>query len=268
MLAALAIGAGLGACTGSTESVPPEPVAWQFTSSFDDAPSFEALFPANGTGWTNVQLVQPDGSHAIVRSTRAFESGLNRVVLDSDRVASRRNSVRFEALSTGSDVSKAALVKEGTDFRPGDWIEFRCKLFLDSTANAENTFFVDFESTQFPGYPGRRIALTSNQSLILESKGTGGTYGSGPNVSAAPQLRIPLPTGRWVDLRLELRLDAGENGQIDLWQDGILRLHSVCQTFPNHPEITKFDWFELGLTANSSGSFQRLWIDDVFLTKL
>jgi hypothetical protein len=55
---------------------------------------------------------------------------------------------------------------------------------------------------------------------------------------------------------------------VDLWQDGILRLHANGRTFPIEPDVTVFDWFEIGLTANSSASFQRLWIDDLELVKL
>ncbi len=243
-------------------------MAWRYTTSFEEAPFFERLFPTDGTDWTNVQLVEPDGAHATVRSERAFGSGNNRIVLDTGRSAHGKQSIRFEAPPTGSDVSKASLVKEGIDFRPADRIVFRCRLFLDSSATSENTFLVDFESTEVPGFPGRRLAISTDQALILESKGTGGPYGSGPNVAQAPGVRTPLPKGRWVDLRLELRLDRGDQGQVDLWQDGILLLHANCQTFPIEPEVTAFDWLEIGLTANSSGSFQRLWIDDIELTRL
>lgn len=268
MLRSLAAFALLGACSGSTESVSSQDEVWRFATSFDEASSFEGLFPPDGTGWTNVQLVEPDGAHATVRSELEFRSGNNRIVLDSERVVTGRHSIRFEAPPTGSSVSKASLVKEGIDFRPSDRIVFRCRLFLDSSATSENTFLVDFESTQVPGFPGRRLAISTDQALMLESKGTGGPYGSGPNVSQVPGVRVPLPKGRWVALRLELRLDRGDQGQVDLWQDGVLLLHATCRTFPIEPEITAFDWIEVGLTANSSGASQRLWIDDVEISRL
>jgi hypothetical protein len=212
--------------------------------------------------------VEPDGKQATVRTAQSFASGQNRIALDSERVFDGKRSLRFEAPPTGSVVSKASLVKEGTTFRPGDHILLRCKVFLDSAGDAENTFLIDFESTQVPGFPGRRLALSSGQAPMLESKGTGGPYGSGPNLTQPTGTRVPLPKGRWVDLRLELRLSRDDSGQVDLWQDGILRLHANGRTFPIEPDVTVFDWFEIGLTANSSASFQRLWIDDLELVKL
>lgn len=241
---------------------------WRFETSFEDVSDFGALFPVDGSGWTNVQLVEPDGKQVTVRSAQGFSSGQNRIALDSERVFDGKRSLRFEAPPTGSVVSKAALVKEGTSFRPGDHILLRCKLFLDSAGDAENTFLIDFESTEVPGFPGRRLALSTDQAPMFESKGTGGPYGSGPNVSQPANSRVALPKGRWVDLRLELRLSRDSSGQVDLWQDGILRLHAKGRTFPIEPEVTTFDWFEIGLTANSSTSFQRLWIDDLELQKL
>lgn len=243
-------------------------MAWHFESSFERVSNFNELFPADGSGWTNIQLVEPDGEQVSVRSAQSITSGQNRIALDSERVFEGKQSILFEAPPTGSVVSKASLVKEGTTFRPGDIILLRCKLFLDSAGDAENTFLIDFESTEVPGFPGRRLALSTDQAPMLESKGTGGPYGSGPNVSQPTGTRVPLPKGRWVDLRLELRLSRDSSGQVDLWQDGILRLHAKGQTFPLEPAITSFDWFEIGLTANSSTSFQRLWIDDLELQKL
>ena len=175
--------------------------------------------------------------------------------------------MRFEAPPTGANVSKAALAKQGVDFRPGDHVLARFKLYLEANGSAENLFLMDFESMELSGYPGRRLALSSAQELILESKNTDGAYGSGPNFKQSNFAKVAMPKGRWVAIRVELVLSRDSNGRAKIWQDGILVVDQTGKTFPSEPDITHYNWVEFGITANSSPGPQTLWLDDISLSK-
>jgi hypothetical protein len=264
----LVIAAFLGACSSSVESEVERPAQdWHFESDFDEARQLVDMFHADLSAWTNVQCVQPEGSQASMPVGLAVVCGANTIGLDTGRADSGPASLRMDASPTGASVSKAAIAKQGMDFRPGDRITARFRLYLEDNGSAENLFLMDFESTEKLGYPGRRLALSSGQELMLESKNTGGAFGSGPNFRQASAAKMPLPKGRWVSIRLELDLARDGQGGVKIWQDDVLVLEARGQTFPTEPEITRYDWMELGITANSSASSQRLWLDDVSLSR-
>lgn len=261
-----AIGALLGVLAVSCTVDPPtdsRPPSSRFESGFEQASTLAELFPSDLSGWTNVQCVQPNGVHSSSPSGMSVASGSNSVSLDTYRFLSGRNSLRCEAPFSGSAVSKASIVKQGMDFRPGDRVNVQFRAYLEDNGSAENVFLLDLESTEIEGYPGRRLALSGSQELILESKNTEGTYGSGPNFKQPALSRTPMPKGRWVSIELEIALSRDSGGSAKIRQDGVVVLDAEGRTFPVEPEVTRFDWIELGLTANSSIASQRLWIDDV-----
>ncbi len=240
---------------------------WRFTSHFDDASLMRDLFPSDLSGWTNVQCIQPGGNQASEPSGLSVVSGTNSIRLDSVHAVSGTTALRFEAPPSGTSVSKASIAKEGVDFKPGDKVTARFKIFLADNGSAENLFLVDFESTELNGYPGRRLALSSSQELILESKNSGAPYGSGPHFKPSSTSKVAMPKGRWVAVEIELYLSRGQDGFAKIWQDGALMVDAKGQTFPIEPEISHFNWVEFGITANASGTKQELWMDDISLSR-
>lgn len=267
LVVAVACGLFVGCSSDAEPSVETSPESWAFVSDFDQAGTLVDLFPADLRGWTNVQCVEPDGSQSSSPSGMSVVSGSNSIGLDSSRSVSGSRSVRMEAPPSGAKVSKAAIAKQGVDFRPGDRITAQFRLFLEDNGSAENLFLMDFESMEISGYPGRRLAVSSAQELFFESKNAGGAFGSGSNFRQDPTSRAPLIKGRWVAIRLELDLSREDQGGVRIWQDGALVLEARGRTFPTEPEITRYDWVEFGITANSSPGSQRLWLDDVSLSR-
>jgi hypothetical protein len=253
-----------GSCT--VEPAIEDEMTRRFESNFDEAENMMDLFPADLGGWTNVQCVQRDGIQSSTPSGLSVISGANSIALDTTRSFSAPKSLKFEAAPTGSVVSKASIAKQGVDFKPGDWVSVQFNLYLDENGSLENVFLLDLESMEVDGYPGRRLAVSSSEELILESKNADGIYGSGPNFKQTTPSKTAIPKGRWVSIELELVLSRDDGGSATIRQDGVLVLDARGRTFPIETDITHYDWVEFGLTANSSTAAQRLWIDDVSIS--
>lgn len=258
--------AALISCGASKENAPEKDVA-VFTSNFDQGSSFSDLFPADLRGWTNVQCVDSEGAQSSDISGLGVLQGENGIQIDTNRSVSGTNSLRFEAPPSQSSVSKAAIVKEGVDFVPGDKIRVKFKVFLEANGSAKNLFILDFESTELQGYPGRRIAISSSEELMLESKNAGKAYGSGPNFYQSTSNKRAIPKDKWVSIEVSLLLSRDSTGHAQIWQDGVLVLDATGQTFPSEADIHHYNWIEFGITANSSANSQKMWMDDVEMQK-
>ncbi|MBK9577647.1 MAG: heparin lyase I family protein [Fibrobacteres bacterium] len=259
----------MGACSDTEAPEPPtEAPPWRFHSDFERASTFMDLFPTDLSGWTNVQCVQPDGTQSSAPSGLSVVSGSNRISLDPSLAGLGAKAMKFEAPPTGSSVSKASIAKQGVDFKPGDQVVVKFRLYLEDHGSAENLFLMDLESMELSGYPGRRLAISGSQELILESKNAGGAYGSGPNFKPTSASKVAVPKGQWVSIQVDLVLARDDQGSVKIWQDGLLVVVANGMTFPTEPDITHYDWVEFGQTANSSANAQTLWMDDISITRL
>lgn len=69
----------------------------EFSSDFDTELKLVDLFPEDYSGWTYLQLVEPDGSEDIVLEDRKAFAGENSIELQSDRFRSGNCAVRLAA---------------------------------------------------------------------------------------------------------------------------------------------------------------------------
>jgi hypothetical protein len=179
-----------------------EPYAVSFSSNFDSATEIMDLFPDDGSLWSNIQLVQPDGSDSVDQTVNSFSTGANSVALQSDVAASTPNAVRFDAPPSGDSVSKAALQTEGFEFGDGDDLWCAFDLYVDATNPIVDLFLADFESTEIDGGPGRRLMVSSSEEIILESKAN---Y-AGDTLRQDADSIVPLPTKLWVRIIESVRV--------------------------------------------------------------
>jgi hypothetical protein len=242
------------ACSG--DDAASTSTSYSFSDNFDNYSSIVDLFPIDQSGWTNRQLVEPDGTTAISSNSSSYFSGSNRITLQSSQYLSIPNALRFDAPDSDTSVSKACVQLEGFTF--GEGAEFWCSfdVYIDTDESIQNLFLADFESTEIEGGPGRRIQIRSDESVMLESK----ALYSGDNY---PQEGSPvtLPKKAWVNIRLHLKLSSGSNGRSRVWQDNSLIIDTTGQNLP--PDVQGYDRFQFGITANTSGTYQIVYIDNV-----
>lgn len=112
---------------------------------------------------------------------------------------------------------------------------------------------VDVENQWFLQSPGLRVVLT-NGALAVENK-----FGSKRFYRQPPNDIRRFPTGEWVRLGLHLRFDDGEQGRVEVWQNGVQIINANGITLPTSNSIQTN--LELGITATSAAT--ELFMDDV-----
>lgn len=210
--------------------------------------------------WTNGKLTLPQ----------------NRLTLERD---GERDVISALAASSEDPVSKASLVHEGFDLREGDAVRIEVRLLLEASRNIENVFLVDLECSDcWPRVapvsnqsPGVRLALKGPSGLLSLDRGKIGLRGDDFTSDES------LPLGRWVDLTLELGLSTGDEGWARVYVDGRNVLDAQGATLPSRGRFllygvvlvdVRYNYVELGLTANVSGSEKRLFIERVLVERL
>ena len=86
-----------------------------------------------------------------------------------------------------------------------------------------------------------------------------------PKYRQAKGREVRFPVGRWVEVRLHLRLTDRADGVIELWQDGVKVVDDRGQTLPLAGTI--YDDLEVGISAHSFGPNKAvLYVDDVVIS--
>jgi len=234
----------------------------EFSYDFDSAAKLVDLFPDDLSGWTSLQLVEPNGSDDIVRENKKAYAGKNGVELQSDQFHSGCCAVKLVAPPSAGSVSKAALQKGGFFFESGDDLWVSAWFFIQGFENYQGMFVLDIETTEFQGSPGRRLMMSGGDNeLKLESK----SNVSGPEYRQAKENIIPFPKNEWVHIILHLRLSARQEGLTEIWQDSVKIIEQFGQNMPT--DRTVYDRFQFGITANGSSHDKVIYIDDVVISK-
>ncbi len=234
----------------------------EFSSDFDSELKLVDLFPEDYSGWTYLQLVEPNGSEDIVLEDKKAFAGENSIELQSDRFRSGSCAVRLAAPPSGNSVSKASLQKDGLFFESGDDLWVSVWFFIQGFENCQALFILDMETTEFQGSPGRRLMMSGGDNeLKLESKG--GV--SGPEYRQNRDSIMLFPRNKWVHIVLHMRLSGGWEGLTEVWQDGTRIIMQSGQNLPTDGAV--YDRFQFGITANSSSHDKVIYIDDVVISK-
>ena len=76
---------------------------------------------------------------------------------------------------------------------------------------------------------------------------------------------MAFPVGRWVNVRMHLRLSERADGRVELWQDGRKIIESEGPTLPLAGAI--YDELEVGISAHSIGPGSvTLFVDDLMIS--
>ena len=219
-------------------------------------------------GWTTLTLQSPEAPTvpdyvALRQRIMSGRGGFldNRVEVVTAPAHSGQRSLRCYCVapSRGMTCAKASLSTELLHFAKGDDVWFSA-WFLVAADGSRPLTVADLESTWIKEYPGMRIMVDPSGCLMAELK-----WADKPTYRQPRGQEVTFPVGRWVNVRMHLRLSERADGRVELWQDGRKIIESEGQTLPLAGAI--YDELEVGISAHSIGPGSvTLFVDDVMIS--
>lgn len=244
---------------------------YTFYDSFEEpGPDGEDLFPEDGSRWTNLQIVSPDGE------TNTWFPTTNQAVTGD-------YSVYFEAAASGSPLSKMCIEKNGLEIREGDRVTIEARFFIASTAILEGLHLIDLESCNCwdPNVPnnqcpGVRVMLGGGNDFPTIERGKI----SQPNYF---QNSVQIPRFAWFRLKWVMDLSPNDSeGFNQLYLNDDVLISSSGMNMPNAEifanifedagqtfvlqEPVVYHRIQVGATANPTSYDIPLYVDDVRIT--
>ncbi len=258
----------LAACSSDDGSEGMDENGYFFEDSFETSGNdLNELFPQDGSRWTNIQLVHPEG-------------GTNELELNSEVVLEGASSLRFFSKKGDAILSKVDIEKGGFMAEEGSMIAIEGNFLISTEGDIENLVLVDLEccSCWDPTVPdnqcpGVRLMMKGGDYLSIER---------GKIVqSSIIQSSQPFPRGEWVNVRWEMELSADDDGMNRLFINGTEVITETAMNMPNADVFREefqrhdidfeleqpifYERFQIGATANSSPSDIEMYLDDVTL---
>jgi hypothetical protein len=238
------------ACESDHQRKPADPsvlakqaaAARAFSDGFEDAADLDELIRL--TRWHGIQ--RTDG---------------NRVEVSEQRAHQGTKSLMLYSESSKEGVSKADIQRTGLDFRQGDQVWSSAWFYLEGGGHeAHPVFLWDLEDTNtlIGGSPGRRIYLDESDLLCSDLKGE--FPGDKKVFRQKWNEQVPFPKDRWVHLVVHMLLSAGDDGVMEVWQDGRKLLDSRGQTLPGRNSV--YDRIQVGITAVNDVHSHTLYVDE------
>ncbi len=267
-MALLAITLLLVSCTSDeTPSIGSE-VVYLFEDGFETTGSdLSKLFPSDGSRWSNIQVVNPNG-------------GENMISLQNDIAIEGNTALKVIANASDDILSKADIEKGGFKAPSGSTVTLEASFYITSTENLENLLLIDLEccscwdpSVPDNQCPGIRLMMKNNDHLSIErGKILGATLA---------QSSVHFPRNEWVNVRWELKLSSNENGVNRLFINEQQVISENGRNMPNSKlfrdefasngvdfklqEPLFYERFQIGATANPTTSDIELFVDNVRL---
>lgn len=248
--AALVAAAVIGCYVWASRPLPAAPKAFVFRDDFEAATKTEDLFPADASRWNGTQ--REGGPSA----------GSNLVELTTEKTHSGKQALKCVAApSEGKNVSRADIERSGLRFTKGDNVWFSGYFWLPSDTDASLVFLWDLETTQLRNSPGRRLFLQDGEFFASDL----GKWWTGQKFRQPPGEQVKFPKDKWVQVKIHLLLSEGNDGRMQVWQDGQKVLDAMGKTLPRASTI--YDRMQVGVTANGRPNrAQTIYVDDVVLS--
>ncbi len=216
-------------------------------------------------GWTNFTLQSPEAPtipeyNALRQRLLSGQGDFldNRIEISQEQAHSGASSLKCVSVppSRGMVTAKASLSSSLLHFVKGDDVWFSGWYLVPEGSSLPFTL-MDLESTWVKEHPGMRIMLDPPGHLMLELK-----WADKPKYRQAKGREIQFPVGKWVEVRLHLRLSDQPDGLVELWQDGVAIVEGRGQTLPLAGTI--YDDLEVGISAHSFGpDLATLFVDEL-----
>lgn len=232
-----------------------------FQDDFDKISTVAELFKTDGSQWTSATLT----STANDIKLQSYLSG---------------KILRFSAVPLASEVSKTSLHRKGLDLREGQRVSISASFYIPSGVSLNEVFLLDLEcescwpdNSPYPNQsPGVRLALKGSNGVVTIDRGK-----IGYQERLLPFKNVAVPRDRWFQLEWLMTLSSSTNGLTEVYlnNDRILEAYGI--NLPNVSYLeqkakislklpVKYDRLEVGITANSSGAPQTVYVDNVKLT--
>jgi hypothetical protein len=240
------------------------PTRRAFDEGFEGAGSLGDLIGPR-RGWTSFTLQSPRAPtipayNALRRRILTGQGGFldNRIEVSREQAHSGSASLKCVSVppSRGMVTAKASLSTSLLHFVRGDDVWFAGWYLVPEGSSLPFTL-MDLESTWLEEHPGMRVMLDPPGHLMLELK-----WIDKPKYRQVKGREVRFPIGRWVEIRLHLRLSETSDGLVELWQDGVKLIEARGQTLPLASTI--YDDLEVGISAHSFGPDPAtLFVDDL-----
>lgn len=249
---ALLAAAATGACYAWAARPLPAPVkSFVFHEDFEAAKTMGDLFARKTDSWGRTEN---EGGQTI---------DCNSVLLTSEHTHTGRQALKCIATPSadGKKVSKADIECDGLRFKKGDHVWFSGWFWLPGDTDASQVFLWDLETSQLRNSPGRRLFLQDGESVASDL----GKWWNAKAFRQPAATSVKFPKDRWVFVKIHLMLSEGNDGHMQVWQDGVRVLDATGKTLPRAGTI--YDRMQVGVTANSrTNRTQTVYIDDVTLS--
>jgi hypothetical protein len=243
------------------------PTRRHLEEGFEDAEDLADLIGPR-RGWTTLTLQSPEAptvpEYVALRQRILSEQGGfldNRVEVVAAPAHSGRRSLRCcsVAPSRGVTCAKASLSTELLHFAKGDDVWFSAWFFVGADGSRPLTV-ADLESTWIKEYPRMRMMVDPFGCLMAELK-----WADKPAYRQPRGREVAFPVGRWVNVRMHLRLSERADGRVELWQEGRKIIESEGPTLPLAGAV--YDELDVGISAHSIGPGSvTLFVDDVVIS--
>jgi len=255
-------------CTKDENSMPSNEVNYLFEDGFETkGKDLMELFPNDGSRWTNIQQVNPDG-------------GINEIEIANSIALEGNQALRIYAKASNNTLSKMDIEKGGLNAPEGSTIKIVADFYIASTDIIENLLLIDLEccscwdaTVSNNQCPGIRLMMKANNLLAIErGKILGATIS---------QTNISFPRNEWVNIVWEMKLSQNDDGINKLFINGQEAISELGMNMPN-AEIFQaefasnginfelqqpliYERIQIGATANPTQFDLEIFIDDVKL---
>ena len=232
-----------------------------FSHGFDVGAGYYDQFPADGSGWTNHQMTLAENSLTIAKGEGRDGS----------------NALRAHAVGDGATTSKASIVHGGLDLQAGETVVVSASFYIEQGADLTDVFLLDLEGREIwaddnahPNQsPGIRLQIADAEGHLQVERGKIGLRDDAfVSVDDAPV----VPTGEWFTIDWVVHLSTDADGWSEVYLDDELAVRGDGAVLPD-PDVfadlgveltgSRYDYVQVGVTANASDDDVTLLIDDV-----
>lgn len=247
----------------------PIPQSFSFYDGFEGvAGDFNALFPQNGSRWSNVQWVNPADKE-------------NSIGLTNEIATEGQYALSLFSVASDETLSKIDLEKGGLTIVEGQTVAITADFYIASDENLEGLVLLDLECCECwdPNVPdnqcpGVRLMLSGGNDFLSIERGKIG-------LETLVQNQVALPRNEWAEVRWVMNLSPNTNGSNELYINGQLVIDEADSNMPNagifeqvfeeegiNFELqtpVRYERVQVGATANPTTTDVQIYVDDFSL---
>ncbi len=227
------------------------------------------LLPSDGSRWTNIQQVDPQGTS-------------NEMDIVSSPTSEGNNALRILARASNSVLSKIDIEKGGFQAFTGSKVTIRADFYITTSATLSDLLLIDLEccSCWDPNVPdnqcpGIRLQMSNNNDYLSIERGK-------ISQTTLAQADYSFPRNQWVNVVWEMTLSPDNDGLNTLTIDGNEVISTTAMNMPNADVFRNlfgqnnidfelqqpifYERVQIGATANPSAGDIEMFVDNFSIT--